>query len=269
MRINTNVMAFNAQRNLGMSNVAMGKSLEKLSSGFRINRAGDDAAGLVISQKLRAEIGGLRIATRNAQDGISFVQTAEGALANVHDILGRIRDLTVQAASDTNDATARTALTAEVTALQTEITRIGTDTKFAGGDVFGAVKNIQVGANGTAAVDQIQIAAITAPALALPGAPGLTTAAGARTYLGVIDTAIASVSASRGNLGAIQNRLESTIKSLQVTTENLQASESRIRDTDMAAEMVDFTKFQILQQAGTAMLGQANALPQSILSLLR
>jgi flagellin len=266
MRINTNVMAFNAQRNLGMSNVAMGKSLEKLSSGFRINRAGDDAAGLVISQKLRAEIGGLRIATRNAQDGISFVQTAEGALANVHDILGRIRDLTVQAASDTNDATARAALEAEVTALRTEITRIGSDTKFAGGDVFGAAKAIQVGANGVG--DQITIDSITAPALNAP-VGGLVSAATARTYLGVIDTAIANVSASRGSLGAIQNRLESTIKSLQVTTENLQASESRIRDTDMAAEMVDFTKFQILQQAGTAMLGQANALPQSILSLLR
>ena len=265
MRINNNIMAFNANRNLGSSSSALGKSLEKLSSGFRINRAGDDAAGLVISQKLRAEIGGLKQASRNAQDGISFVQTAEGALSEVHNMLGRMRDLAVQAANDTNDASARTAIGAEITALNAEITRIGTDTTFAGSAVFGTAVNLQVGSEGSGG-GQITIAATTAPA-AVAGT--VDSATNARTMIESVDTAIATISTARGTLGATQNRLESTINNLQVTTENLAASESRIRDTDMAAEMVTFTKNQILQQAGTAMLGQANQVPQTVLSLLR
>ena len=266
MRINNNIMAFNANRNLGSSNMRLGKSLEKLSSGFRINRAGDDAAGLVISQKLRAEIGGLKQAARNAQDGISFVQTAEGALSEVHNMLGRMRDLAVQAANDTNDAAARTAIGAEITALNAEITRIGTDTTFAGASVFGTAVALQVGSEGTGSAGQITVAAPTAPT-AVTGT--VDSATNARTMIEAIDTAIAGISTTRGALGATQNRLESTINNLQVTTENLAASESRIRDTDMAAEMVNFTKNQILQQAGTAMLGQANAVPQSVLSLLQ
>ena len=283
MRINNNIMAFNANRNLSSSNNALGKSLEKLSSGYRINRAGDDAAGLVISQKLRAEIGGLKQASRNAQDGISFVQTAEGALAEVHNMLGRMRDLAVQAANDTNDTNARGAIQSEMNALGDEIVRIGADTTFAGATIFAAgTINLQVGSEGdtggqiaitsqvltaangeltgTSTVDLNSFDFTTAPA---------TAAATARTAIENIDVAIAEVSTRRGTLGAVQNRLESTVNNLSVTTENLSASESRIRDTDMAAEMVNFTKNQILQQAGTAMLGQANSVPQSVLSLLQ
>jgi len=272
MRINNNVMAFNANRNLGSSNNTLGKSLEKLSSGFRINRASDDAAGLVISQKLRAEVSGLKQATRNAQDGISFVQTAEGALGEVHNMLGRMRDLSVQAANDTNDVSARTAIKAEVDALSAEIGRIGTDTTFGGADVFTATAlNFQVGSEGDAG-NQIQVTVGVLDATAVGGSDlttlDVSTAAAARTSIEAIDAAIAQVSTTRGALGASQNRFESTINNLQVTTENLAASESRIRDTDMATEMVSFTKNQILQQAGTAMLGQANSIPQSVLRLL-
>ncbi|MCP5035296.1 MAG: flagellin [Actinomycetia bacterium] len=271
MRINNNVMAFNANRNLGMSNGNLGKSLEKLSSGFRINRAGDDAAGLVISQKLRAEVSGLRQATRNAQDGISFAQTAEGALGEVHNMLGRMRDLSVQAANDTNDAAARTAIKSEVDALAAEIGRIGTDTTFSGASVFTATAlNFQVGSEGTGGQITTTVGLLDNTSLGGSDLTALTvdTAANARTSIEAIDAAIDAVSVSRGSLGATQNRFESTIRNLQVTTENLAASESRIRDTDMATEMVEFTKSQILQQAGTAMLGQANAIPQSVLRLL-
>ena len=272
MRINNNVMAFNANRNLQNSNGRLGKSLEKLSSGFRINRAGDDAAGLVISQKLRAEVSGLKQATRNSQDGISLVQTAEGALGEVHNMLNRMRDLAVQAANDTNDASARTAIDAEMDALVSEVGRIGTDTTFGGAAIFsGTALNFQVGSEG----DSGNAIAVTVGALTTANVGGadisgldVSSHAAARTSIETLDTAIAGISTSRGTLGATQNRLESTVRNLQVTSENLAASESRIRDTDMAEEMVNFTKNQILQQAGTAMLGQANAIPQSVLRLL-
>ncbi len=274
MRINNNVMAFNANRNLQGSNGRLGKSLEKLSSGFRINRAGDDAAGLVISQKLRAEVSGLKQATRNSQDGISLVQTAEGALGEVHTMLNRMRDLSVQAANDTNDTAARTAIKSEMDALVSEIGRIGTDTTFGGAQIFkaGAV-NFQVGSEGDSGnaiavtVGVLTTASVGADAESI-AALTVDTHANARLSIEAIDDAIASVSKSRGSLGATQNRLESTVRNLQVTSENLAASESRIRDTDMAQEMVNFTKSQILQQAGTAMLGQANQIPQSVLRLL-
>ena len=399
MRINSNVMANNASRNLGSTNVMLGKSLEKLSSGFRINRAADDAAGLVVSQGLRAQIGGLKQATRNAQDGISVVQTAEGALNEVHTMLGRMRDLAVQAAnSGGNDAAARTAAQTEISQLASEITRVSDKTRFGGVNLLdgsygktagkltaldannsiavvagntinvnvtggsgavsvalsagtfsgaqfasmvqGAVKGAlaatgnaidaaagneftayatTVGAgsavtlsNGSAAAIAVTdgtgtplvgqfgaanplIATITAAA----GAGGtfqigansgdtlgisigdvdsvalgvsaldVTTDAGAAAAITALDAAIASVSTTRGDLGAKQNRFESMINNLQVTTENISASESRIRDTDMAQEMVNFTKNNVLLQAGTAMLSQANQVPQSILSLLR
>ena len=272
MRINNNVMAFNASRNLNISNTSLGRSLEKLSSGYRINRAGDDAAGLVISQKLRAEVSGLKQATRNSQDGISFVQTAEGALGEVHNMLNRMRDLSVQAANDTNDAAARTAIKSEVDALAAEIGRIGSDTTFSGATVFSATAlSFQVGSEGDSG-NQIQVTVGALDAASIGGSNlttlDVTDAANARTSIEAIDAAISSVSASRGALGAVQNRFESTIRNLQVSTENLSASESRIRDTDMAEEMVEFTKNQILQQAGTAMLGQANSIPQSVLRLL-
>jgi len=393
MRINQNVMANNASRNLSSTNVQLGKNLEKLSSGFRINRAADDAAGLVVSQGLRAQVSGLRQATRNAQDGISVVQTAEGALNEVHTMLNRMRDLAVQAAnSGGNDAAARTAAQTEITELKAEITRISDKTRFGGvdllngsygvspakvtgfdadnaithtaGDDFtiniattgnvtvdlaamagvsgaaaaasiegsinsalsaagnayagkvrvssqsvgagsaltievsgltagqtfvladgtgtpladmgltGAVTaaagtggTFQIGANAGDTVG-LSIADVDAVALGVGGVD-VTTDAGASAAITALDTAISGVSTTRGKLGALQNRFESMINNLQVTTENLAASESRIRDTDMAQEMVSFTKNNVLLQAGTAMLAQANQVPQSILSLLR
>lgn len=269
MRINNNLMAINAHRNLGASASSMAKAIEKLSSGLRINRAADDASGLVISQKLRAQTSGLRQATRNAQDGISVVQVAEGALTEVHTMLNRMRDLAVQSANTgVNDATAQAAAQAELVQLRSEIDRIGNTTSFGDNALLdGTYSGIfQVGANNTAD-DQISvaIAAVSSTSLGID-ALDLTAAPGAA--IDAIDTAIASVSTVRSDLGAIQNRLESTISNLQVTTENLAASESRIRDTDVAAEMMEFTRAQILQQAGTAMLGQANVVPQSVLRLL-
>ncbi len=393
MRINQNIMAFNAYRNLSTTNSSMAKSLEKLSSGFRINRAADDAAGLVISQGLRAQVSGLRQATRNAQDGISVVQTAEGALNEVHNMLNRMRELAVQAANTaTNDQTARTAANQEMTALREEIDRIATATTFgtmklldgsfgktateltgfdadnsitvASGDtinvtvtggsgavsvalsagtftgsqfasmVEGAIRgalngtgdavdaaaaaSLSVTAETVGAGSAITISNLGSAAVAVADGTGTPLAdldvdpigtlaaasgTGGRFQVGAyvldtidvsidavsaegleidsldlindasaaitaIDAAINAVSTSRGNLGAIQNRFESTIANLQVSTENLAASESRIRDTDMALEMTNYTRNQILQQAGTAMLGQANQIPQSVLRLI-
>ncbi len=396
MRINQNVMANNASRNLSNTSVMLGKNLEKLSSGFRINRAADDAAGLVVSQGLRAQISGLKQATRNAQDGISVVQTAEGALNEVHTMLNRMRDLAVQAANTgANDGAARTAAQAEINALATEITRVSDSTRFGGtrlldgtygvtsaqvsgfdadnsysttaADAFtidingtGAVTvavGTQAAVNGATAATDLQtriraaLSAGTAAQAAFASSVTVTSTtvgAGSSLTIGVsglantqtfvlaqtvntpltslgigttvtaasgtqgtfqigansseivnlaigdldatalavnaldvstntaagnaitsLDTAIGNVSTIRGNLGALQNRFESMINNLQVTTENLSASESRIRDTDMAQEMVSFTKNNVLLQAGTAMLSQANQVPQSILSLLR
>ena len=403
MRINNNVTAANASRNLAETNSKIGKNVEKLSTGYRINRAGDDASGLVISNQLRAQVSGLRQAVRNAQDGVSVLQTAEGALDQVSTMLNRMRDLAVQAAnSGTNSLAARQAGQAELTQLRTEIDRISTSTKFgslnlldgsfgitnakasgflssanitigaasntltltfAGGvagsvsatlaagtytgadlaaEVQRAVKAAMLGAstasiqaaanyvsvtattlpgNGTAlsleiggfaasqtfalsgtatggatpasgfqaltsaaavgAGGQFQVGAnanevinlaltdMSATALGITGIQIDGTDAQTATALGALDAAISNVSTARGSIGALQNRFESLIENLQTTTENLAASESRIRDTDMAAEMVEFTKNQVLSQAGTAMLAQANQIPQSILSLLR
>jgi flagellin len=267
MRINQNIMAFNAYRNLSATNTQMGKSLEKLSSGYRINRAADDAAGLVISQGLRAQVSGLKQATRNAQDGVSVVQTAEGALTEVHSMLNRMRDLAVQAANTgSNDTAAISAAQAEVNQLASEITRIATTTKFGSRNLLNGSYSgdFQVGANGgekiTVTISNVGASALSVASLDLTGASGAISS---------IDAAIASVSSVRGKLGALQNRFESVINNLQVTTENLAASESRIRDTDMAAEMVSFTRNQILSQAGTSMLAQANQAPQSVLGLLQ
>jgi flagellin len=392
MRINQNIEALNAWRSLSTTNNEMGKSLEKLSSGFRINRAADDASGLVISQGLRAQVSGLRQATRNAQDGISVVQTAEGALNEIHSMLNRMRDLSVQASNTgTNDTNARTAANAEVTQLTAEIDRIASSTKFGQqallNGTFGVTAAIKTGFNATgtytvggadtftinvngvgaktvtltagaytgaqlaahvqssiragmlaggtytqAQADAVTVEATTVGAgfslsikanlantqtfvltdgtgtplaeLALTGAVTAASGSGGTFQVGAnagdtisvalasvsaaglaisgldlvnsasaaitaIDAAITSVSATRGNLGAVQNRFESTINNLQVSTENLASSESRIRDTDMALEMTMFTRHQVLLQAGTAMLGQANQLPQSVLRLLQ
>ena len=271
MRINQNIMAFNAYRNLSGTNGMLGKSLEKLSSGFRINRAADDAAGLVISQALRAQVSGLKVASRNAQDGISVVQTAEGALNEVHSMLNRMRDLAVQAAnSGSNDTTATNAAQAEIDALASEITRISQQTKFGNTTVLdgGFVKQFQIGANAGEVLTVSLGTSLNASAVGV-SALSVGSAGVASTAIAAIDIAIASVSATRANLGAFQNRFESVVNNLQVAAENLSASEGRIRDTDMALEMVSFTRHQILVQAGTAMLGQANQTPQSVLRLLQ
>jgi flagellin len=265
VRINNNAIAFNAYRNVTNTEGGLGKSLEKLSSGFRINRAADDAAGLVISQKLRYEVSGLKVATRNAQDGVSVVQTAEGALSEVHNMLQRMRDLAVQSANTGSvDTTAVSAAQSEVDELLAEVTRIKDSTKFGGVKLLDGSydKVFQVGAD-SGSVITVSIGSLVTNV----GFSALTI--DASDAIGSIDDAIAAVSSMRGALGAKQNRIESTIANLQVTTENLSASESRIRDTDMASEMVNFTRHQILLQAGTAMLAQANQLPQSTLRLLQ
>jgi flagellin len=273
LRIQNNVEAFNAHRNLSGSTHALGKSMERLSSGYRINRAADDAAGLAISQKLRAQIGGLSQAQRNAQDAVSLVQTAEGSLSEVHAMLQRVRDLAVQYSNGTLSNSDKTAIEAEVTQLCNEINRIGTQTKFNGISLLTGAATItfQIG------VDDGNT--ITTAARGLFGANAtfdvnsavfnFATQATAGNLLASIDTAIANVSSARSTFGAVQNRLEHTLNNLAGYEENLTASESRIRDVDMASEMVKFTKFQILQQAGTSMLAQANSAPQSVLSLLR
>jgi flagellin len=273
LRINQNIAAQNAYRNLSVTDGQMAKSLEKLSSGFRINRAADDAAGLSISEGLRAQTGGLKVAVRNAQDGISVVQTAEGALTEVHSILQRMRDLSVQASSSgSNDTDARTASDTEFKELGKELDRIANTTKFGSqalldgnysGDFQVDWKDITAtGGKFTVAITQ----AMDSTSLGV-GSVDLVT--GADAAIDSIDTAIKNVSTTRATLGAYQNRLEHTINNLNVSVENLSASESRIRDTDMAQEMVSFTRAQILSQAGTSMLAQANQAPQGVLSLLR
>jgi flagellin len=374
LRINQNIDALNSYRNLSVTQGQMSKSLEKLSSGYRINRAADDAAGLAISEGLRSQVGGIKVATRNAQDGVSVVQTAEGALTETHSILQRMRDLAVQSGNDSNDQTSRDAIQSESAALNKELDRIASKTTFnninlldgsfkgkdfqvgyASGDTIqvDVVSTAQQGvkatyANGaasttaatatfaaggvsvttaalTASTDSTNIAsqlnndaafktaftatvtstgglevkaknsALSASAITITGglagtktdtanATGtggfsstdlgvnsvdLSTKAGATSAITAIDGAIKAVSTSRANLGALQNRFEHTINNLSVTQENLSASESRIRDTDMASEMMSFTRSQILSQAGTAMLSQANQAPQGVLSLLR
>ena len=273
-RINQNIAAFNAFRNLSSTNNMMGKSLEKLSSGFRINRAADDAAGLVKSERLRSEINGTRQAINNAQDGISFVQTAEGALGAVHSILQRMRTLSIDAANTaTSDGIPQKA---EMDQLLAELDSIGARSTFAGNQVFQdysgttAALTFHVGGNAGAnnrmtITDDLTMASNNVFGTDVSTLDVTTAADAAITTL---DSAIAAVSTQRSTLGATQNRMEHTIANLQVAQENLSASESRIRDTDMALEMVSFTRHQIMAQAGTAMLAQANQAPQSILQLL-
>jgi flagellin len=266
LRIQNNVEAFNAHRNLVGTSDKLAKSMERLSSGYRINRAADDAAGLAISEKLRGQIGGLAQAQRNAQDAVSLVQTAEGSLTEIHAMLQRVRELAVQYKNGSLSTSDRTAIQSEVNQLGSEIERIGVSAEFNGISLLSAVGNItfQVGADDgeTIAVATISLGqSVTANYAAL-------TAAGT-TDISEIDAAIDKVSTQRATFGAVQNRLEYTMNNLATYRENLVASESRIRDVDMAAEMVNFTKLQILQQAGTSMLAQANSSSQSVLSLLR
>jgi flagellin len=276
MRINQNIAAFNAYRNLSNTQLQQNSSLEKLSSGFRINRAADDASGLVRSENLRSEVGGLKVALRNAQDGISVIQTAEGALTESHSILQRMRDLAVQSSNTgANNGESLAANQAEFDQLALELDRIATDTKFGGkelldGDYEGVFQlGAHAGQNETVAIGGMDSATLgVATAGADADDPNVAIALDADA-IALIDGAIEKVSAQRSELGAFQNRFESTIRNISVTVENLSAAESRIRDTDMAEEMVNFTRSQILSQAGTAMLAQANQVPQSVLSLLR
>ena len=276
MIVQHNMTALNANRQLGVSNSSLAKSTEKLSSGYRINRAGDDAAGLSISEKMRGQIRGLDRASTNAQDGVSLIQTAEGAMNEVHSILQRMRELTVQAANDPNASEDRTAIADEQKQLVAEINRIASQTQFNGQNLLNGSfngKHLQVGANNGQSIE-ISIAKLTASAIGsankLDHAGSMMgTYTNATTFLDTIDAAIKTVSSERSNLGAIQNRLEHTIANADNTAENLQAAESRIRDVDMADEMVKYSKSSILQQAGQSMLAQANQSTQGVLSLLR
>lgn len=280
MRINHNIAALNTYRQLGNANNAQMKSMEKLSSGLRINRAGDDAAGLSISEKMRGQIRGLEMASKNAQDGISMIQTAEGALNEVHSILQRMRELAVQAANDTNVEEDREAIGQELTELGKEITRIKETTQFneqnlldGSAGVSGTV-TFQVGANNgqTMEVDfttaGINLSDIETAVGALSAA-NVADNATATALIETINDQIKTVSSGRSLLGATQNRLEHTIANLDNASENLTAAESRIRDVDMAKEMMEQTKNAILAQASQAMLAQSNSLPQSVLQLLR
>jgi len=269
MIVNTNISSLNAQRNLTTSQTTLQSSLEKLSSGYRINKAADDAAGLSISEKMRSQISGLNQAQRNAQDGISLVQTAEGALNETHSILQRMRELAVQSANATNTTSDRQSIQLEVTALTSEINRIANTTEFNTQSLLKGTftgKNLQVGANAGQTIS-ISIATMNAGGLTVSGLQ-VTSVATASAAIGKIDTAIGKVSDARAGMGAIQNRLQHTIANLGTASENLTAAESRIRDVDMASEMSKFTKSQILSQAGVAMLAQANQAPQSVLKLL-
>jgi flagellin len=274
MIINHNLNAMNSHRQMGINTANAGKSMEKLSSGLRINRAGDDAAGLSISEKMRAQIRGLDQGSRNAQDGISLIQTAEGGLNETHAILQRMRELAVQAANDTNQTEDRTAIDTEMDELVNEIDHIAGSTKFNGKSLLdqSAGQNVvlQIGpgtSNDSLTLDLGNFKA-TSGALTV-GSLDVSTNTAASTSITNIDNAIKAVSNSRAQLGANQNRLEHTITNLNTMSENLTASESRIRDVDMAKEMMNFSKNNILNQAAQAMLAQANQQPQGVLQLLR
>jgi len=272
MIINHNISAMNTHRQLGVNSGSLSKSVEKLSSGYRINRAADDAAGLSISERMRAQIRGMEQATRNSQDGISLIQTAEGALQTVNNMLVRIKELATQAANGTYDDTNdRARLQEELDELTNEINNIKDKTKFNGISLLNAASNIDIqigqeaGQKLTLTVANFNIS----DAAAAVSGWTLNSATGASSVLGSIDDVINIISKARSYLGANQNRLENTINNLNITTENLTAAESRIRDVDMAKEQMQFTKNNILTQAAQAMLAQANQLPQGVLQLLR
>ncbi len=271
MVVQHNLTAMNSNRMLGITTSTQAKSTEKLSSGYKVNRAADDAAGLAISEKMRRQIKGLTQASSNAQDGISCVQTAEGALAEVHDMLQRMNTLAIQASNDTMTTADRSYLNQEVQALKSEINRVASTTTFNERNLLDGTfsnKNLQVGAEAgqfiSITINGMSAASIGIGSVSVSG----STNANAQTAISSIKTALASVSSQRADLGAIQNRLEHTIKNLDNVVENTTAAESQIRDTDMAKEMVTFSNNNILAQAGTSMLAQANQSNQNVLSLL-
>ncbi|WP_152396372.1 flagellin N-terminal helical domain-containing protein [Paenibacillus guangzhouensis] len=269
MIINHNLNAMNAHRNLQSSNISQGKSSEKLSSGYKVNRAADDAAGLSISEKMRTQIRSLNQAQSNVQDGISLVQTAEGAMNEVSDMLTRMKELAVKSATGTYNTEDRVAIDSEFKALKDGIDNIALKTTFNGVtllDGSGTTISIQMGDKG---IDQITVSLTNIQTSVLGVTGDLTSAGNASTAMGQIDTAITKVNTARSDFGAKQNQMEHTFNNLGATAENLQAAESRIRDTDMAKEMMNYTKLNILQQASTSMLAQANQAPQGVLQLLR
>ena len=275
MVVQHNLTAMNANRQLGIVTNNQAKATEKLSSGYKINRAGDDAAGLSISEKMRSQIRGLNKASTNAEDGVSLIQTAEGALNETHSILQRMNELATQAANDTNTSTDRKAIKAELTALTSELNRIASTTQFNTMNLLDGTftgKNLQVGALSGQKIS-ISISGMNANKLGLAGTNGkmtiaVSTFAAAGNAMTKIQSAITKVSTQRSALGAIQNRLEHTIANLDTTSENTSSAESRIRDTDMADAMVEYSKNQILAQAGQSMLAQENQATQGVLSLL-
>ncbi len=276
MIVQHNMTALNANRQLGITNSSLAKRTEKLSSGYRVNRAADDAAGLSISEKMRGQIRGLNQASRNAQDGISLIQTAEGAMNEIHSVLQRMRELTVQASNDTYVTADRVAIAKEITALTSEVTRIATQTEFNKMKLLSGTfqgKALQVGAN-TSQLITFSIQSMTAETLGVDGvATALSGAAGGSgteitPLISVVNKAISQVSIQRSALGALQNRLDHTVANADNMAENLQSSESKIRDANLADEMVSYSASSILQQAGQSMLAQANQATQGILSLL-
>ena len=270
MVVQHNMAASNANRQLGISTNVLSKSTEKLSSGYRINRAADDAAGLSISEKMRSQIRGLNKASSNAQDGISAIQTAEGALNEAHSILQRMNELATQAANDTNTTVDRNAIQSEINALTSEVSRIASTTQFNTQNLLDGTfssKNLQVGAlNGQKIaidIDTMNAAALSVNALCV------STFAEAGKAMSAVQKAIEKVSKQRSSLGALQNRLEHTVNNLDNVAENTQTAESRIRDPDMASEMVQYSATSIIQQAGQSMLAQANSQTQGVLSLIQ
>jgi flagellin len=272
MIVQHNMASANTNRQLGITNSNRAKSTEKLSSGYKINRAGDNAAGLTISEKMRGQIRGLEQSSTNAQDGISLIQTAEGALNETQSILQRMRELTVQASNDTNVSADRDSISKELTALTSEVTRIADETEFNTMKLLNGSfenKNLQVGANEGQSIS-FSIETMRASALGISNvASGVGTFASATSQISIVQSALNKVSTQRSALGALQNRLEHTIANADNTAENLQAAESRIRDVDMAKEMVRYSKDGILQQAAQSMLAQANQSTQGVLSLLQ
>jgi len=284
MVINHNLSALNADRTLGVSNANLSNSMAKLSSGLRINKAGDDASGLAVSEKMRAQIGGLNQAVRNIGDGVSFIQSTEGYLQETSDILGRVRELSVQAANGIYTSEDRMQIQVEVSQLVDEVNRIASHAQFNGmnmltgrfatGSATGDIMQLQVGANMDQS-ERIFIGTMTASALGLQNGQGgdngnitITSVEGANMTIGIIDNALRMVNRQRADLGAYQNRFEMASKGVAIAAENLQAAESGIRDANMASEMVEYTKDSVLSQAGMAMLAQANVRSQNVLQLL-
>ncbi len=270
--INTNIMSLNAQRNLNSSQMSMASAVQRLSSGLRLNSAKDDAAGLAISERMNAQVRGMNVAMRNAADAVSLSQVAEGTLGKVGDMLQRMRELAVQSANATNGAGDRSNLDAEFQALGSEITRVLVSTKFNGQAVLGSDAGtlaFQVGANNGETINVVTTNMASAGTITAVTGGGVSNVAAANSAMTSIDAALTAINNERATYGATQNRFESVIASLQITAENTAAARSRIVDADYAAETAALTRAQILQQAGVAMLAQANAAPQSVLTLLR